>query len=98
LSGIPCGISAGANVWAATQIAKRPEMAGKRIVTVIPSAAERYFSTPLYKNVMDAAINIEMAEVDKTYGQEGLNLRNLESIKEAFKEEGKSFRPNFHVT
>lgn len=96
--GIPCGISAGANVWAAMQIAKRPEMAGKRIVTVIPSAAERYFSTPLYKDVMDAAINIELAEVNKSYGQEGLNLRNLESIKKSLEAEGKTFRPNFHVS
>lgn len=45
--GLPGGISTGANVWSALQIAARPEMAGKKIVTVGCSSGERYLSTPL---------------------------------------------------
>jgi len=59
LDGIPVGISSGAIIWAALQVAKRPENTGKQIVAIVPSANERYLSSWLF-----ADIDIESDKLD----------------------------------
>ena len=59
LDGIPIGISSGAAVWAAIELAKRPENKGKQIVAIIPSSSERYLSTWLF-----ADVNTESDSID----------------------------------
>jgi len=59
LDGIPVGVSSGAAVWAALQLAKRPENKGKLIVVIIPSSSERYLSTWLF-----ADVNVESDAID----------------------------------
>jgi cysteine synthase A len=59
LDGIPVGISSGAAIWAAIQVAKRPENKGKQIVVIIPSSAERYLTSWLF-----ADLSVESDSID----------------------------------
>ncbi|MDH5411300.1 MAG: cysteine synthase A, partial [Alphaproteobacteria bacterium] len=51
LEGVPVGISSGAALAAALELAERPDMKGKRIVVIIPDFAERYLSTAMFEGI-----------------------------------------------
>ncbi|MDF9827071.1 cysteine synthase A [Ereboglobus sp. PH5-5] len=57
--GIPVGISSGAAIWAALEVAKRPENKGKLIVVIVPSCSERYLSTWLFTDITAESDNID---------------------------------------
>jgi cysteine synthase A len=59
LDGIPVGISSGAIIWAALQVAKRPENKGKQIVAIAPSANERYLSSWLFADINTESDKLE---------------------------------------
>jgi cysteine synthase A len=59
LDGVPVGISSGAAIWAAIQVAKRPENKGKQIVVIVPSSAERYLTSWLFADLTVESDNID---------------------------------------
>jgi len=61
--GMLSGISSGANVYVAMQVAKRPEMEGKNIVTIQCSNGERYLSSPLFKRLSDEAATLSVYQI-----------------------------------
>jgi cysteine synthase A len=61
--GMPVGISSGANIWSAIQLAKRPEFKGKRIVTVACSSTERYLSTPLAEHIRQEVSQLPVSDI-----------------------------------
>ena len=63
LEGFPAGISSGATIWAALEVAKREEMAGKRVVVIAASTTERYLSTPLAEKVREEVANLPVADI-----------------------------------
>jgi cysteine synthase A len=63
LDGIPVGISSGAIIWAALQVAKRPENQGKQIVAIVPSASERYLSSWLFADITIESDKVDLASL-----------------------------------
>jgi cysteine synthase len=61
--GMGVGISSGATIWAALELAKRPEMAGKLIVTMAASPSERYLSTPLASAIREKVADLPVASL-----------------------------------
>ena len=73
--GILAGISAGANIHAALEVAARPEMAGRRVVTIVCDSGERYMSLPFFATVSRGAVSMTsevLGEVARRRGRRAI--------------------------
>jgi len=68
LEGIPVGISSGAIIWAALQVAQRSENTGKQIVAIVPSSSERYLSTWLFADIGLDSNPLDLASLAEVAG------------------------------
>lgn len=64
--GIPVGISSGAIIWAALQVARREENRGKQIVAIVPSSSERYLSTWLFSDISAESDVLDLEQLGAT--------------------------------
>ena len=64
LDGIPVGISSGAIIWAALQVARRPENTGRQIIAIVPSASERYLSSWLFADITTESDILDFASLE----------------------------------
>ncbi|KAF1747040.1 hypothetical protein GCK72_023498 [Caenorhabditis remanei] len=78
--GLLCGISSGANVAAALQLAQRPEMVGKLIVTVLPSCGERYMTSALYTDIREEAMEMGVYSLEENLQR--LSIHQYEVMEE----------------
>jgi len=72
LDGIPVGISSGATIWAALQVARRPENGGKQIVAIVPSASERYLSSWLFTDIGIESDKLDFEEFSSAFEHNGV--------------------------